>query len=206
MLIFHITFGTFLLLFGIVALSSKKGGKVHRYSGNLFFFSLCFLWPEARHFLPNGQTMAVHSVYYAATAWAIVLRREKTTGLFEIVAMIGIAYLSVQLFLAAGTMSGVFKTIFYILASVAALAAVLDLNMILRGGLSGKHRIARHAWRTCYALLGAVMSFSANTDKYWPDFINNNALIYLCYWCVILLGDPRAVYRLVQQVKIHYRA
>ena len=48
----------------------------------------------------------------------------------------------------------------------------------MRGGLAGKHRIARHAWRTRCTLLGAVMSFS-NTDEYWPDFVSSNILIYL---------------------------
>jgi SNF family Na+-dependent transporter len=74
-----------------------------------------------------------------------------------------------------------FSFLFILSASaiVAALSALLALNMILHGGLSGKHRMARHAWRTCCALLGAVMSFSANTDDYWPDFVNNNILIYL---------------------------
>jgi hypothetical protein len=72
-----------------------------------------------------------------------------------------------------------FKLILSRWAVVTAFSAILDLNMILRCGLSGKHRIARHAWRTCCDFLGVIMSFSVNTDKYWPDFINNNTLIYI---------------------------
>ena len=96
--------------------------------------------------------------------------------------MFTIAIVSVNILsfvMTSTSLSTTYTFIFYILGSVCALAAFLDLNMIIRGGLSGKHRIARHAWRTCYALLGAVMSFSANTSDKWPDFINSNFLIYL---------------------------
>ena len=179
MLTFHIIAGSFLLLFGIGALCFSKGQSKHRVAGNLFFVSLLAMVFSVPNLLEN-PVMAILSAYYGTTAWAIVLRKEKSTGFFEIVAMIAI--ISVILFnvvLTSASLSPTFKFILSAWAVVAALSALLDLNMILRGGLSGKHRIARHAWRTCCALLGAVMSFSANTYEYWPDFVNNNILIYL---------------------------
>ena len=181
MLMFHIIAGSFLLLFGIGALCFSKGQSKHRVAGNLFFVSLLAMVLSVPNLLED-PVMAILSAYYGTTAWAIVLRKEKSTGFFEIVAMIAIAIISVILFnvvLTSTSLSPTFKFILSAWAVVAALSALLDLNMILRGGLSGKHRIARHAWRTCCALLGAVMSFSANTDEYWPDFVNNNIFIYL---------------------------
>lgn len=181
MLIFHIVAGSFVLLFGIGALCFSKGQSLHRLSGNLFFLSLLLMAGSAA-FLTDDPTMAISSVYFASTAWAVVLRPEKSTGIFEIIAMFTITIVSVNILsfvMTSTSLSTTYTFIFYILGSVAALAALLDLNMIIRGGLSGKHRIARHAWRTCYALLGAVMSFSANTSDKWPDFINSNFLIYL---------------------------
>ena len=181
MLTFHIIAGSFLLLFGIGALCFSKGQSKHRVAGNLFFVSLLAMVLSVPNLLED-PVMAILSAYYGTTAWAIVLRKEKSTGFFEIVAMIAIAIISVILFnvvLTSTSLSPTFKFILSAWAVVAALSALLDLNMILRGGLSGKHRIARHAWRTCCALLGAVMSFSANTYEYWPDFVNNNILIYL---------------------------
>ena len=181
MLTFHIIAGSFLLLFGIGALCFSKGQSKHRMAGNLFFVSLLAMVLSVPNLLEN-PVMAILSAYYGTTAWAIVLRKEKSTGFFEIVAMIAIAIISVILFnvvLTSTSLSPTFKFILSAWAVVAALSALLDLNMILRGGLSGKHRIARHAWRTCCALLGAVMSFSANTYEYWPDFVNNNILIYM---------------------------
>jgi hypothetical protein len=78
---------------------------------------------------------------------------------------------------------------FYIFGSVSLLAAILDLNMIIRGGLSGAPRIARHLWRMCYALSGTVLSFAANTADTWPEFINpyapNLVLIALIiFWLI----------------------
>jgi hypothetical protein len=181
MLTFHIIAGSFVLLFGFGALCFSKGQSKHRVAGNLFFVSLLAMVLSVPNFLEN-PVMAILSAYYGTTAWAIVLRKEKSTGIFEIVAMISIAIISIILFNLVLTSTSLTPTFTFILSAwaiVAALSALLDFNMILRGGLSGKHRIARHAWRTCCALLGAVMSFSANTDNYWPDFVNNNILIYL---------------------------
>ncbi|MFT6284365.1 MAG: hypothetical protein ACJAXM_000837 [Arenicella sp.] len=181
MLTFHIIAGSFLLLFGIGALCFSKGQSKHRVAGNLFFVSLLAMVLSVPNLLED-PVMAILSAYYGTTAWAIVLRKEKSTGFFEIVAMISIAIISVILFnvvLTSTSLTPTFKFILSAWAIVTALSALLDFNMIVRGGLSGKHRIARHAWRTCCALLGAVMSFSVNTDEYWPDFVNSNIFIYL---------------------------
>jgi hypothetical protein len=181
MLTFHIVAGTFVLLFGIGTLCFSKGQSKHRVAGNLFFVSLLAMVLSVPNLL-DDPVMAILSAYYGTTAWAIMLRKEKSTGIFEIVAMISIATISIILFNIVITSTSLTPTFTFILSAwaiIAGVSALLDLNMILRGGLSGKHRIARHAWRTCCALLGAVMSFSVNTDDYWPDFVNNNILIYL---------------------------
>ncbi|KZN65382.1 hypothetical protein N473_12680 [Pseudoalteromonas luteoviolacea CPMOR-1] len=194
MLTVHIVAGSFLLLFGIGALSFAKGKLRHRWSGNLFFLAMLIMTGTAA-FFNGGATMSLMTFYYGVTAWAIVLRKEQTTGIFEILAMCLILYISISLFYFVHTavdLDPTFKVIFTIHASVALLAAGMDLRMILNGGLSGKHRIARHTWRSCFAMLGAVMSFSANTSDRWPDFIDSNALIYLMigvlfYWVIRVL-------------------
>lgn len=194
MLTFHIISGSFLLVFGFGALSFTKGSVKHRWSGNLFFLSMLLMTASAA-LLKGGATMALLTFYYGATAWAVVLRKENSTGIFEIGAMLLIAYVSFDLFYFVFTATDIpttFRVIFTIHAVIAAMAAVLDLKMIIHGGLSGKHRIARHTWRTCYALLGAIMSFSANTSNSWPEYINSNILIYLMigillYWLIKVL-------------------
>ncbi|MBQ4814287.1 hypothetical protein A7985_25175 [Pseudoalteromonas luteoviolacea] len=198
MLTVHIVAGAFLLLFGIGALSFAKGKSKHRWSGNLFFLSLLIMAGTAA-FFNGGATMALLTFYYGTTAWAVVLRKENSVGIFEVLSMCLIVYVSFSLFqfvLTANDIPQTFKVIFTIHASIAALSACLDLKMLLNGGLSGKHRIVRHTWRACFALLGAVMSFSSNTSDSWPDFIDSNALIYLMigvlfYWLIRLLFTNR---------------
>jgi len=192
MLLFHIIAGSFVLLFGIGALIFSKGEKLHRYSGNLFFFSLLLMAGSGAYFA-DDPTIAISSVYFASTAWVIVLMPDKKIGVFDIVAFIVISVISANFFYAAITSEpGFMVTMFYIFGSVALLAALLDLNMIIRGGISGAHRIARHLWRMCYALLGAVLSFVANTSDKWPNFIDANLPIYLLivmifYWLIRVL-------------------
>jgi hypothetical protein len=150
MLLFHIIAGSFVLLFGIGALIFSKGEKLHRYSGNLFFFSLLLMAGSGAYFA-DDPTIAISSVYFASTAWVIVLMPEKKIGVFDIIAFIVISVISANFFYAAITSEpGFMVTMFYIFGSVALLAALLDLNMIIRGGISGAHRIARHLWRMHY--------------------------------------------------------
>lgn len=189
MLIFHIIAGSLVLLFGIGSLTFSKGKKLHRQSGNLFFLSLNLMAGSAM-FLSDDPIVPLTSMYFAATAWAIVIRPEKKTGFFEIIAFITISILTARYFIVAtSTAPSFMSTMFYIFGSVSLLATILDLNMIIRGGLSGAHRIARHLWRMCYALSGAVLSFAANTADTWPEFINPYApnlilIALIIFWLI----------------------
>jgi hypothetical protein len=46
----------------------------------------------------------------------------------------------------------------FILAGLATIMAGSDLSVILRGGLAGGQRLARHLWRMCVGLLVALGS------------------------------------------------
>jgi len=143
--------------------------------------------------IADDPTIAFTSIYFASTAWIVTLRIEKKTGIFEIIALLAISLLCTRYFYVAVTSEpGFMVTMYYIFGSVALIAALLDLNMIIRGGLSGKHRIARHLWRMCYALLGAVLSFVANASDYWSEYFAEDLPIYLMivilfYWLIKVL-------------------
>ncbi len=192
MLTFHIIAGTFVLIFGIGSLTFQKGNNLHRHSGNLFFLSLILMAGSAI-FLADDPTIAVSSIYFASTAWLITIRPEKKTGIFEIIAFVVISLICARYFYVAFTSEpGFMTTMFTIFGSVALIAALLDLNLIFRSGLSGPHRVARHLWRMCYAMLGAVLSFVANTSDKWPKFIDANLPIYILigimiFWLIRVL-------------------
>jgi len=192
MLTFHILAGALVLLSGIGALVSGKGSQVHRYAGNIFFISFTLMAGSAIY-LADDPVIAIASIYFVSTAWVTIRQPEKKSGTFEIIAFITITIVSARYFYVATTSpAGFMKTMFYLFGSIALLAAILDLKLIIQKGVSGAHRIARHLWRMCYALLGAVLSFVANTSGKWPEFIDENLPIYLVivlmlYWLFRLL-------------------
>jgi hypothetical protein len=59
----------------------------------------------------------------------------------------------------------------YIFASIATFAAMLDLSVILRRGISGRQRIARHLWRMLIAFFIAAGSFFPGQLHLFPEFV-----------------------------------
>ena len=63
----------------------------------------------------------------------------------------------------------------------AAVCALLDLTVILRRGLSGRQRIARHLWRMCLGFFIAAGSFFPGQLQFFPDYIQNIRPIILLF-------------------------
>jgi hypothetical protein len=167
----HIAAGGIAVLSGAAALSLAKGAPAHRAAGNAFFLSMLTMSASAAYLAVLIQDVnvfvALFTFYLVATAWAAVERKEGSVGRFEVVAFLfalclaGIeAYLGLQ---AAKSATGRFMDTsaqsYFFIASLAALAAVLDLKVVVAGGISGAARIARHLWRMCFALFVALLSF-----------------------------------------------
>ena len=110
--------------------------------------------------------IGVLTCYLVVTSWATVRRRDGQAGRFELYSLpvaVGCAgaMLAFGLLGASapdGRMDSLPAAVHFPFAALAALAAGLDLNFILRGRLTGRQRIARHLWRMCTALLIAAFS------------------------------------------------
>ncbi|MFT5756853.1 MAG: hypothetical protein ACI9LM_001578 [Alteromonadaceae bacterium] len=192
MLIFHIITGSLVLFFGLVALFSSKGLRLHKSAGNIFFITMVLLSLTAAYLefqLGDFPIMGIFSLYFASTSWVTVKRQAGKTGRFEFCAFLCITLVAITFYkwgwdiiyngvALEGTLpiEG-----YFILGSIAAFAAVLDLNMIIRGGHGGSHRIARHLWRMCIALLLATMAFL--DQDIFPENIMNSGLL----WSPIIL-------------------
>jgi hypothetical protein len=126
--------------------------------------------------------------YLVATAWATVIRKEGETGLFEFGALL--------VALSAGTcglilgwepahrLNGLDKdgfpaAAYFVFASVAFLAAALDVRLLIYGGVLGAHRIARHLWRMCLSLLIASSSFFSGQAQVFREAIRKTRLLDL---------------------------
>ena len=89
-LVLHIGGGTMGMISGGVAMFARKGGRLHRVAGTVFFVSMLFMTgiaaivapmlPEARW---TNTTAAVFTLYLVLTAWATVRRRAGEVGRFE---------------------------------------------------------------------------------------------------------------------------
>ena len=88
----------------------------------------------------------------------------------------------------------------FLFAGVALLAALGDVRMMRAGGLLGPHRIARHLWRMCFAVLVASASLFLGQAQVIPESIRIYPLlaipallplVLMLYWLARLLFTKR---------------
>ena len=180
-LFFHICGAILGLLAGWSAMIFRKGFRGHRMTGNVFFVCMLIMGGTGAY-MGYGNRQGINVVvgtltfYLVASAWATVMRKEGETGLVEIGIMLlgladgaGAALLGTQAaHSATGLQYGAPAVAYYIFGSLALLGAVLDVRVLLRGGVSGAFRITRHLWRMCLALLIGTLSLFLGKQEHFP--------------------------------------
>jgi len=68
---------------------------------------------------------------------------------------------------------------FFFLGSVALLSAARDVRMLVRGGLFGVHRIARHLWRMCFGLFIASGSLFLGQQQVFPALLRKTNVLFI---------------------------
>ena len=188
----HIGGGSVGIVTGYGAIAVRKGQTRHRGFGKIFSVAMMFMAVAA-----TGLALWIHQVgnvvagvfafYLVATAWRTVRAPEKSVGRFEIVAFLAIlagALTLVSIGVIAslspkGGFEGYAAILYYVLGALAAFAAALDLKVILRGGVSGVSRIARHIWRMCFAFFFATGSFFLGQQKVMPLFMHGSIVLWV---------------------------
>lgn len=196
----HIGMGTVGLLSGTVALGVRKGSRLHRAAGNVFFPSMLIMSAIGAYgsvFVPEmiSVLVGVLTFYLVATSWVTVMRKPGKSGLFEICAVpvalaVAVGCLVFGLEAArspTGLKDGFPPGPHYFFGSVALLAAGLDVRMILRGGVSGAPRLARHLWRMCFALFIAAASLFLGQPQVFPASIRGTVILYAPVLVVLCL-------------------
>lgn len=185
----HIIGASVAMVAGSVAILARKGERVHRLAGNVFFIGMLGMagvGATVSPFLADAQwtntTAGLFTLYLVATGWATVKRPEGRIGAFEVAAFLvalGIAGMGLMLFLLnAGTpRAGAFVTV-YGFAVIAAIAALCDLGVVLRKGITGHRRIARHLWRMSLALFVALGSFFVGQQDELPVFVQGSPVLF----------------------------
>ena len=191
-LVFHIAGGTLGLLSGAAAMVFRKGSHRHRATGNIFVISMLILAASGaylgfmRHEILNSM-MGVLTFYLVTTAWWTARHRDGETGLFDFGALMAPLAVGATLFiygLKAAHSQTVAKggdpaTAYFIFGSVALLFAVGDIRMLVRGGISGAQRVARHLWRMCFALFIATGSLFLSRPHLFPAFMRKSGILFL---------------------------
>jgi len=67
----------------------------------------------------------------------------------------------------------------FLLGSLALLAAGGDARMLVRGGVFGRQRVARHLWRMCFGLFVATGSFFLGQQQVFPVFLRGTKILFL---------------------------
>jgi len=89
------------------------------------------------------------------------------------------------------TVDGVPAPMIFFMGSVAFMAGVGDLRLLLSGGLGGTRRIARHSWRMSFGLFVASGSFFLGQMRFFPSALRTPwllavpalaPLVILLYW------------------------
>jgi uncharacterized membrane protein len=201
-LFLHIAGGTVGIISGAVALLSRKGGRSHRIAGTVFLVSMLIMatiGAAASPFLPvpsmTNVAAGTLTFYLVATGWMAIKRENGRIGRFEkggLDVALGIVAASTSFILIAlnspsGKIDNMPPEGFFMFALVGAIAAAGDLKMILRGGVSGSARIARHLWRMSAALTIASGSFFLGQQRVMPVSMRGSPWLFVPVIAPLLL-------------------
>lgn len=187
----HFWVGTLAVCSGFGAMLFRKGGRLHRLIGTIFVVTMVFLclsglYLSATRSIVFTAFLSLFSLYLVTTGWVSAKRRNGEAGWFEKIACMGII-----LFALSAAITG-FKAVtgdafltkdvpaatYFILSGLAILCAALDIKLLRRYGLSGKHRIARHIWRVGFSLVIAVTIFFLGNNDVLPEFLRKPAFLF----------------------------
>ena len=156
---------------GLFALCVRKGGRLHRTSGDVFVAAMLVmaLFAAVLGAIRPGQVInvfiAAFAAYLVATAWRTARLGDGAAGAPEaaglavaLVLCAPFAVLMVQvvtgvtLIHSAFAIRGPILVALCVFSAIMATAAVGDLRVVLGRGISGTPRVARHLWRMCVGL------------------------------------------------------
>ena len=171
-LLAHICAGSVGLLSGTAALSFRKGSPRHVLAGKIFVASMLTMAVGAVYLAiikhqPNNIGGGIITFYLIATAWLTARRKPGETSRLDWIALLIPLVLGILSWMngihlvrsGADSQDGVPVGMTFFMGSICLLAAAGDVRMLLRGGLVGTARIARHLWRMCFGLFIAAGSF-----------------------------------------------
>jgi hypothetical protein len=127
------------------------------------------------------------TLYLVATSWVTARRRSGTPGIFDWCALVAVLALvsltatwAVEAFRSpTGMKNGYPPGPFLFLGTVALIAMIGDIRILVKGKIAGVRRIARHLWRMCFALFIASASIFLARQRLFPEFMRSSGTLYV---------------------------
>jgi uncharacterized membrane protein len=209
----HIITGLLALVSGAVSLYATKGGTLHRKSG-MIFVSAMLVMSASGAVMAALQPVRVSVIagglaFYLVCTALMTVRRPNEALRWLTIFFMCMAYVLAALAFnwaheatktAKQALDGFPAPIYIAFGSVALIAALLDTRLVLVGRVDGKHRLARHLWRMCFAMYLATSAFFLGQAKLLPPHLQNflvlsapviAVLLMMLYWLVRVLFVKR---------------
>jgi len=200
-LILHISAGILGIVSGTAAISFRKGSPRHALAGRVFVTSMLTMAAAAVYLAivkhqPNNLGGGILTCYLILTAWLTARRRDGETSKYDWSALLIPLAIGVlgwsngvhAFFSETGSKYGVPAGMHLFMGTVCLLAAAGDVRMLLRGGVFGTQRVARHLWRMCFGLFIATGSFFlGQAVKVFPFLANQIDLLIIAAVLPLLL-------------------
>jgi uncharacterized membrane protein len=207
MILLHIIGGLTGLTSGAIALSTRKGGTLHRKSGMIFVYAMLAMSTSgavmAAQIPEKISVIAGMLTFYLVTTALLTVRRRTeefdwfTAGTMVFGLIVGL--LSITFAIQGLNDNDGLTPIGFIFGAVALLAAIGDARLLLARRLQWTQRIARHLWRMCFALWIAAASFFLGQSDEFPEALRIMpllctpvllVLILMFYWLARVLFTP----------------
>ena len=196
----HISGAVVGLLSGFLAMAVRKGSGWHGAAGTVFFVSMltmsgaaaisaAFLKVDAMNLIAGLLTF-----YLVATGWWAI-KRSPGTSRIDIAGLAFVTIIAIAAFrfgFEAAFSTGAIKDHmpapgYFVFGSFAWIFAASDVRMVVRGGLTGARKLARHLWRMGLALMIALGSFFPGQARIFPREVRANTLLYVPH--VLIAGS-----------------
>lgn len=194
----HIIAGLTAIIAGFIALYATKGAKLHRKQGMIFFYGMVVLGLTGAVIallkLDIGTALGGVLAFYLVVTGLVTFRRDaagiqwidRAAALFAWSLALTYVTFGVQGLLSVnGRSHGYPAPLFLIFGAITLLAAIGDTRM-LRSGIDGTRRLARHLWRMCFAMFIATGSFFLGQAKVFPKPIRIIPLLSIPVLIVIV--------------------
>lgn len=198
----HIGAGSVALLSGTAAFVFRKGSSRHRLAGKIFVVSMLIMsaiGATVAPFLPTPERASVVAggltFYLVLSAWTAVTRKPGRIGAYDYglllaslsVTMAGAYFFGLAMQDPRGMLDGQPGAAFVMFMLIGSLAAVGDLRLILKRGVSGATALARHLWRMTVALFIAANSLFLGQQQVFPQALRQSGLLNVPALLILLL-------------------